>query len=149
LTNKKSRWLRLLIYASLMTFLIYYGQKNHPGVTYAECTSDPIKYHNTPIEIGTEATINEIYPDYFLISQMQHLIKILGPAPDHAQVGEFVTLSGTFQKDGSIIPASIRIAEKRRLKIWISLFPMIVVIFYFFKIFKWDWARWRFVRKYA
>ena len=97
-------------------------------------------YDGRTIAIGTEITVQEILQDGFTIKQFGHIIKVKGQAENIAP-DDFITLSAVFHKQGWLELKSYHIAKNRRFKIFVSIFPALLVLVIFFKSFRFDFKR--------
>ena len=134
----KNRFFRLFIYSVLLLGLILYGRFFHPFVTLKMCLNEPEKYDGSTIIVGNEAVIKKIFKDGFSIVQMGVEIRVFGPTD--VEPGEFVVLQAVFHKPDRLESIKIRIAKKRRSKIWLSVFPAILVVFYFLRQYRFNFS---------
>ncbi|MBN1559267.1 hypothetical protein JW998_03410 [candidate division KSB1 bacterium] len=130
------RLLRVAVYFSSLVLLVLYGRFFHPFVTLQMCLADPEKYDGVTIHVGNEAVIVEVLPDGFSLEQLGRRVRVLGPRD--VRVGEFIILNAVFHKEGWLEVKRMRIAEKRRAKIWLSVFPAVFICIYFVARFRFD-----------
>ena len=128
---------RILIYSIVLAALICYGYRYHPGVTLSDCLTSPENYDGELIEVGNEAKIEDVYQGGFIIRQLGKSIPVVGTSPD-VKAGEYVLLLARFHKPSSLEAVKIRIAKNRRLKIWLSAIPALLVLFYFLRRYRFD-----------
>ncbi len=133
----RSRWFRISFYVIILTSLILYGKMFHPDVTLKMCLEHPRRYDQTLIEVGNEAVVETVYADSFTIRYLDHIIPVRGMHPD-VEPGEFVLLRARFHQEGWLEPLAIRIAEQRRMKIWISVLPVLWIAVYFFRKYRFN-----------
>lgn len=133
----RSRGSRIFLYLALLGALIFYGKQFHPNVTLKMCLEQPERYDETVIEVGNEAMVEHVYADSFTIRYLDHTVVVRGIHPD-VKAGEFVLLRARFHKEGWLTPLEIRIAEQRRYKIWVSVLPVLLIGFYFFRKFRFN-----------
>ena len=134
------RLLRIFAYAVFLAGLIFYGAANHPGVTLGECLDAPELYDGKVIEIGSEAVVDSVYYGGFTIRQLGKIVPVSGSA-NGVREGEFILLLARFHKPASLEAVAIRIAERRRAKIWFSAIPALLLLVLFFRRFRFDAAR--------
>ena len=101
------------------------------------CLDDPNKYDGSVIDVGNEAIVTGLYDDGFSTQQMGRMARVFGDIKN-VEVGEFVVLRATFHKPNHLYASAVRIAKKRRLKIWLSVIPAIIIVVLFFTRFHFD-----------
>jgi hypothetical protein len=131
------RVLRIVLLTSVLVFLIWYGHAFYPSITLQMCLESPEQYDGATIIVGNEATIQKIHADGFTIRQMGKLVRVFSAESD-VSIGEFVILKATFHKPNELEAHKVRIAKKRRAKIWLSVFPALVVSIYFLRRFRFN-----------
>ncbi len=132
-----SRGLLITVYVMVLVALIFYGEFYHPDVTLKMCLENPQRYDLTLIEVGNEAVVQQVYADSFTISYLDFNVLVRGTHPKLKR-GEFVLLRARFHKEGWLQPLAIRVAEQRRFKIWISVLPVLLILIYFFRTFRFN-----------
>jgi len=145
--NTHHRLSVILICSMAMLGLIIYGKVYNPAVTLEMCLIQPDKYDGRTIAIGTEITVHEIFPDGFTIKQFGRIVKVKGRAGNIAP-DDFITLSAVFHKQGWLELKSYHVAKKRRFKIFVSIFPALLVVFIFFKSYTFDLKRFVFTERH-
>ncbi len=146
--NKRQfRFFVLLLCVIVMLMLIIYGKVFNPAVNLEMCLNQPDKYDGQTISIGTEITVDKIFPDGFTIKQFGHIVKVKGHAENLAPA-DFITLSAVFHQEGWLELESYHVAKKRRFKIFLSVFPALFVIYLFFRSFAFDYKRFVFVERH-
>jgi len=141
LTNVFSK--RWVVIPALLFFLIYlmwYGFQNAPSITLRMCLENPALYDGCNIGIGNEATIAQLIPGGFLIKQMGKTMRVYGDS-QNASAGDFVQLRAIFHEEGYLELVHFHVAKKRRVKIFVSLVPTLLILIIFFKRFKFDWRQ--------
>lgn len=148
LINKKAyRFLRIAIYLVILAGLMYYGRFYNPTLTLNDCLQQPEKYDGAYLELANELTVRAVYPDSFLIHQAGHIVKVVGHAPAIG-VNDFIALKAVFHKAGWLELVGVRVAEQRRAKIWISVLPVLLVLYLFFRQFRFNVAGFYFERRH-
>ncbi len=132
------RFFRIAILLFLLAFLMWYGNAFNPAVTLQMCLENPELYDGTIIVVGNEATVSTIHDNGFSIRQMGSEVRVLSMERDVA-LNEFVVLKAVFHKPDRLEAKEVRIAKKRRAKIWLSVIPTILIAVYFFKRFQFNW----------
>jgi len=145
-SKNNKRFSILLFYLIVMIGLIFYGKVFNPAITLEMCLNEPEKYDGKTISIGTEITINKILPDGFTIKQFGQIVKVKGKA-ENIVPGDYITLIVIFHKDRWLELIDYHVAKKRRFKIFVSIFPALLIIYIFFKTFYFDFKRFEFVER--
>ena len=130
------RILRIVLYCGILAGLIAYGRFFHPFVSLQMCLQDPQKYDGTTISVGNEAVVNEVFPDGFTLTQMGKNVRVFGS--NKVTPGDFITVPAVFHKPGWLEAQQIKVAKKRRAKIWLSVIPALAIIIFFFIRFRFD-----------
>ena len=110
------------------------------------CLKEPERYDGTVISVGTEATVAETLPNGFILQQMGRRIPVYGTVPDVAE-NEFVNILARFHQEGFLELEKIYIAKYRRLKIIASILPVFLVVFLFFKTYRFDFRSYQFFER--
>ncbi len=131
------RFLRIVFLTANLFFLIWYGHTFYPSITLQMCLKNPDTYDGATIVVGNESTVQKIHNDGFTIRQMGTLVRVFSSERD-VGIGEFVILSATFRRPNLLEAHTVRIAKKRRAKIWLSVIPALVVCIYFLKRFRFN-----------
>ena len=134
--RRRNRCFRLFVYFTALVGLILYGHFFFPFVTLRMCLADPERYNGTTIVIGNEATVKQVFQDGFSIVQMNRVVRVFGPTD--VKPNEFVVLRAVFHKDGWLEAKEIKVAKKRRAKIWLSVMPALFFSLYFLKRFRFN-----------
>ncbi len=130
------RFSRILILAFSLVALIWYGHSRYPAITLQMCLADPDRYDGTTIVVGNEATVSQNVEDGFYIRQMGREVKVI--TESSFDIGEFIILQAVFHKPNLLFAEKIRIAKKRRWKIWLSVIPAIAVCAFFIKRYRFN-----------
>ncbi len=141
-----NRPLRIFIYSISLILLVLYGRYFHPFVTLQMCLANPEEYDGFTIDVGNEAVIGEVFQDGFSIEQMGQRVRVFGPT-EVARPGEFITLNAVFHREGFLVVKEMRVAERRRTKIWLSVFPVLVICFIFLRRFRLDYRMMYFMKR--
>ena len=128
----------LVLLPLVMVLLSIYGQRNDPSITLSMCLQAPQRYDLQTITIGIETTIKKIEHDNFVVTQMGRDFLVYGHCAGMRE-NDFVQLVGIFHKEGWLELESCYVARYRRIKIWISIFPIFLVAGLFFKEWRWHW----------
>jgi hypothetical protein len=128
------RIFRIFVYLSILLALTWYGKNFNPAITLSQCMKDPQHFDKSRIEIGTETTISRLAKDGFYIRQMNRELWVKGD-PKGLTEGSFISLIAIFHAPGWLEMQKVYQADRRRMKIVLSLFPPIIWLFFFFKYF--------------
>ena len=141
-----NRWIRISGLLLILAGLLYYGHQFNPEINLSMCLKDPTRYDGREIPVGTEAKVIKRLADGFILQEMGHTIRVKGDLQDIAP-GEYVRMRAIFHKEGYLELKRIYVAEGRRLKIFLSIVPAVLVLFLLFKIYRFDWRRMLFVER--
>ena len=123
--SKRSLLLSLLFI--LLICLSFYGKYHHPWLNLQNCLDNPQEYDGHLITSYSEPMIGRIYSDGFqLIQKNLPSIEVISDTTGLIQ-GKYVGLKAVFHKEGYLTAVSIRVAYKRKYKIWISVIPVLLV----------------------
>ena len=104
-------------------------------LTYGECLLNPEKYDGRELIVKNEAITGEIFKDTFEIQQNNTKIMAIG-ATDNLKSNEYISLRATFHKEGYLTVKELHLHRYRRLKIVISIVPVFLVGWIFFRKYK-------------
>ena len=140
----KNRWIRIFTLTGMLTALVVYGYYHNPNVTLEMCLENPEKYDGRTIAISTEPTIAEIHDGWFIFNQLGQRHKVFGDAGS-GSVGDFFSMKAIFHKDSDLELVALHVAKARRWKILVSILPVLVVVFLFFKYYRFSWSTFTFL----
>jgi hypothetical protein len=93
-----------------------------------------------------DARVVQILQDHFIIQQLGVKMRVKGD-PLNASRGDFIRLKAVFHKENYLEVVRLYVDKGRRSKIIFSIFPALLVIFLFFKTYKFDWQTLVFYRR--
>jgi hypothetical protein len=93
-----------------------------------EVLANPQKYHDKPLRLIVECSIAAVTPEGFVLRQMDAEIAAQTPEKN-LQAGDYVVVEGVLRAPAILEVTRLRVAHKRRLKMAISLAPVLVVVF--------------------
>ncbi len=146
MTNNITRSIRVTLYLIILCFLVFYGKYNNPTITLTMCDSDPEKFDNSFLEIGNEITVKTIYQDSFFVHQNGNFYKVVGQS-ENLIPNQFISLKAIYHQDGWLELVDYHVSEKRRVKIWVSVFPVLIVLVLFFKRYTFSFKNFYFASK--
>jgi len=115
--------------------LSYFSVYHHPWISVSDCLKYPENYDGAIVTSYYEPTIGKIYPDGFKLLQKNNpAIRVYSDTTGLIQ-GEYIGLKAIFQKEGYLKAVELIVAKKRREKIWISVLPVILIVFLLLKYF--------------
>jgi hypothetical protein len=126
---------RIFLYLFVLGGLIWYGVKHHPGVTLSMCLAEPMRYDGAIIDVGNEAVVQSVAETTFTIHYLNRTVQVEGSLPE-SRVGQYIYLKARFVAPDRLEAIAIRIAERRRSKIILSIFPAVIILFWFFRRFR-------------
>ncbi len=142
----RGRIIRVVLYVVILAFLIWYGQENDPSITLDMCVTHPKKYDGVSLTIGNEAKVYSVRKNGFVIQQMNHRIPVRGNV-ENLTPGARVTITAIFHQKGWLELRDIHIIKHREAKIWLSIIPVILIVFFFFRCFRFNVKKIQFERR--
>ncbi|MGQ9560087.1 MAG: hypothetical protein ACUVWA_06210 [Candidatus Oleimicrobiaceae bacterium] len=130
----------------LLVALTYYGYRAFPEIRLADCLHDPARYDGALITVGTEATVERVLPDGFLVRQMGRVVRVIGDA-GNARPGDFVRFRARFHREGHLTLEQLYVAKRRRAKVAVSILPALLVVALVIKTYRFDPHRLCFVER--
>lgn len=134
---KVLRLVRISLYLLVLGGLIGYGAKYHPGVTLAMCLAEPTRYDGAVIDVGNEAIVQSVAATTFTIRYLNRTVNVEGKLPE-TSVGQFIYLKARFVAPDRLEALGIRVATQRRSKIILSIIPAVIILFWFFRRFRFN-----------
>lgn len=125
------RLLRIFLYTVCLVSLVIFGYRNNPAITLQMCLENPEKYDGRQIEIGNEIIVYSVTQFGFIIEQMDNLIEVRGETTGIEPL-EYISLKAVFHSGPWLELKDYHVAKRRRTKVYISLFPALFVVVYFF-----------------
>ena len=141
------RLIRIIIYIAALTGLILYGNSHFPAITLQMCLENPARYDGTSITVGNEATVHKVTNDGFIIKQQGQLIPVKSARIKGLRPGVFINFSAVFHKPGWLQAGEVYVMKQRRIKIWVSVIPVIMIVILFFRHFRFDFKNRQFERQ--
>lgn len=132
-----SRWIQICGLLILLALLVLYGYRENPFVTLRMCLGDPHQYDGQEINIAQEATVAQLLTNGFLLRQMDQIIRVQGDS-QNASPGDYVRMKAIFHKENYLELKRLYVAKGRRLKMIVSVVPVMYILFLFFKTYRFD-----------
>ncbi len=134
----KIRILMIVSSLTLLSLLCIHFAHHSPWLSLDACLKNPEKFDGELVTSFREPRISEIYSDGFLLTQKAgDSIKVLSDTSGLV-INKYVGLSATFHKEGHLKAIHLKVSENRRYKIGLSIIPVLLIAFLFFRFFKWD-----------
>ena len=134
----------LLLLGLILCLLSAYGAHHHPWIAYSDCIADPAAFDGRLVEEFREPMIGAIRPDGFELLQRGETPVFVAADTSGLVSGEFAALKAVYHKEGTLTATVVQVASFRREKMVVSLFPAILVLFFFFRNFRFDAERFEF-----
>jgi hypothetical protein len=134
------RLARILTILLVLLGLSWYGKTNNPAITLQECLQQPDRYEGTRIQVATEVTVIQTWPDSLRVHQMGAFCTVVGP-PGDARPGDFVSMSAIFHAPGWLELVELHPARGRRAKIIWSMLPLLVLAGAWLAAYRCNWRR--------
>jgi len=137
--TNKYRTQRIIALSLIISLFCIHSHRNRPEIalTFRECLLSPEKYDNRELIVKNEAKTGEIFKDKFEILQGDDKITVVGPT-EELKRNEFVTMRATFHKEGFLTVKEMHVHRFRRLKMVISILPVILVGWIFFRRYRFN-----------
>ena len=133
----KFRWLKIIIPLCIILALIIYGEIKgpllYPG--FLEASKNPQQFINKEISFGGK--IIEIDNNYFLIEVKGKPVKVLGSLEKNKR-NYLINGKAIYLADGSLKLLKYHTSNIRIYKIILSIIPIILIGYLFFKQYKLD-----------
>jgi len=108
------------------------AEQTRPYPNLAEVINSAEKFNGRQIAIIVECRVGEVTPDGFVLKQMN--VEVLARTLEkNFRSGDDVVVEGIFQSPVTLEVTRMHIASKRRVKMAISVVPVIVVMVLVFK----------------
>jgi len=140
------RLVQILLLTILLIGLSIYGKISNPEIILSTCLTNPEQHDGAIITVGTEATVAEMLPNGFLLQQRDQRIPVYGNVPEIAK-NEFVNIVARFHKEGYLELQKLYVAKGRRFKIAASVLPVLLIVFFFIKSYRFDPHRFLFYKR--
>ena len=119
-------------------------QFGKPGRTYRQCLADPETFDGKEIPIYIDARIIRIAPTCLIISQPEAPVVVRVPGGTggiEGSPGDFVEAQTIFRKQGYLELKAIRTAPLRKIKIAVSVIPVVAVAALLIRTVRWEKRR--------
>jgi hypothetical protein len=134
----------LLLLGLILGLLSAYGAHHHPWISYADCLADPAACDGRLVEEFRESMIGAIHADGFeLLQRGERPVFVKADTAD-LKMGEFIALKAVYHREGPLTATKMKVAYGRREKMAVSLVPAALVIFLFFRQFRFNRNLWEF-----
>jgi hypothetical protein len=104
------------------------AERTRPYPNLTEILSAPQKIDGLPIALIVECRVAEITHDGFILKQMDKQIFARGPERNF-QIGDDIAVEGIFLTPDTLEVTRLHVSLNRRLKIAVSILPVLVVGF--------------------
>lgn len=125
-----------LILVTMLFCLCLYSVKIGPKneLLYREAILNLEKYSGRTLYFSY-AYINDTQDSAFFIQQFNSVvpIKFLPSLKNELKKGQFISLKGILNSNGTILPQEWHIHKKRQWKYIVALLPLIIVFYYFWR----------------
>lgn len=146
--SNRYRIIKILGISLLLIFLAWYSNRQNQFLTLADCLRDPARYDGAEVSCFLEPRILEVQESYLLLSQPDGPLKIQIPEefdgifPEGTEIsdlkpGDSLEAITVFRREGYLELKAIRGAPLRRLKILVSIIPVLIVGFILLRTVRW------------
>ena len=119
-------------------------QFGKPGLTYRQCLSDPETFDGKEIPIYIDARIIRIEPTRLIISQPEGPVAVRVPGGTgwiKGKPGDYLEALVVFHREGYLELKAIQTAPLRKIKIAVSILPVLVVAALLIRTVRWEKGR--------
>lgn len=140
--------LKLSILIIWILSMCSYSHLRNPGsVSLQDCLEDPERFDKVVLTFGTNSKAGKVKKDRFeLITNDGTKVTVFGSAKGLRE-NEYIDLETIFHKEGYFELKKIYVRKLRRLKIILSILPVLLVAWLFFTRYKFNLEKMRFVEK--
>ena len=114
---------------------LYSYKTENSVVTLAECLANPDRFDNVPLSIGGGAKIGIVHKDRFQVVKGKNRIWVKGTA-EGLVVNEYINLKAVFHKEGYLELEQAHLLKLRRLKMVLSVIPLLVITGLFLRTYR-------------
>lgn len=117
-----------------------------PYPSFTDCVNDPVSCDNRIVMEGMDVYVSEVTPDGFRITKQGHSIWVRG-ATKNLAVGDKINLRAIFHKEWYMDMEALYVSKLRRVRVWLSIPPVLIVGGLFLWCYRVDWHRLVLVRR--
>lgn len=142
--SDRYRLLKIILICIALIGLLFYAYGKRKDLTLARCRTDPVRFAGAEVPLYVDSRLLEIEPDRILVSQPGGDVTVMVPAekrPVKARPGEHIEAITIFRREGYLELKKIRTAPLRKLKIVISIPPLLLLAFLLIKSLRWEKGR--------
>ncbi|MBN2103737.1 hypothetical protein JW835_06830 [bacterium] len=143
-----SRFFILFVLIILLTGLCYYGGTHTPWLKLSTCLEHPEKYDGQRVTYIREPKIEKVTPEGFILNHGGDTLPVIADTTG-LKANEYIGLVAIFHKEGYLEAVDMVISKNRRYKILLSVIPVLLTAFLFFRSFKINWKTMQFEMKHA
>lgn len=133
--SDKYRFFKITIPLLLILLAVFYGEIKGPTLYpgYLEAIKAPELYYGK--EIGFGGKVTEIQNNYILIKSDREIVRVNLTLPQES-LNYQISGMAVLQKDLNLKPSKYHLSNLRKYKIFISLIPLVVISYLFFKKYR-------------
>ena len=131
------RGIRIGVYVLVLLGMIWYGKAYNPAISLQTCLQHPERFDGRRIEVATEVTVVQTWPESLLVRQMGKEVKVIG-SPGDAAPGDYVSLVALFRAPARLELEMLHPAKGRRAKIIWSALPPLVLAGFWLRSYRFD-----------
>jgi hypothetical protein len=133
-----NRYLYIKVTLLMLTvaFLCFYSYREESAeVTLGDCMADPGYFDKTLLDIGGGAKVGRVGKDGFELLKGENKIWVKGVA-EGLGVNEYINVKAVFHKEGYLHLGQAHVLKWRRLKIVLSVIPVLVIAGLFLRAYR-------------
>ena len=133
-----TRLIAILLIIAALVGLSLYTVRSHPWVELNDCLENPEAFDGRTLVKYSEPMIGNILEDGFrLLQKNGPSIRVYADTAGLVE-GKYIGMKAIFHKEGYLTVQVLRVHEKRRHKMWLSVIPAFLVVILFFRHFRFN-----------
>ena len=142
--SERYRLLRIILLFVALIGLLVYACRERGDLTFDRCRAEPVRFDGAEVPLYVDTRLLKIEPDRILVSQPGGEVTVMVPAekrPVKAHPGEYIEALTIFHKEGYLELYEIRTAPLRKLKILVSIPPVLLIAVLLIQSLRWEKGR--------
>ena len=142
--SDRFRAVKIVSLCFVLVGLCFYAHRARRELTLPLCLADPVQFDGAEVPLYVDARILQIEPGRLLVSQPGGPVTVVLPPespPLEAYPGEYLEARTVFRREGYLELQQIRTAPLRKLKIAVSVVPIILVAGLLRRSLRWEKGR--------
>lgn len=143
----KYRFIKIILPLLIILAIVIYGEIKGPLLFpgFLEASKNPHQFINKEISFGGK--IIKIDKNYFLIEIEKKPVKVLGSLEKN-KLNYSINGKAIYLSDGSLKALDFHLSNLRGYKIALSIIPILLIVYLFFKQYRFDVKKLMFKKKF-